>query len=70
MGRIYKHSGCIYQMEFQTEKPAISYIHFDFFYCLAHTFNAIEILDKREFFLDKKREDNRNVDNYRRKAPA
>ena len=41
-------------MEFQTEKPAISYIHFDFFYCLAHTFNAIEILDKREFFLTKR----------------
>lgn len=33
----------------QTEKPAISYIHFNFFYCLAHTFNPIEILDKRDF---------------------
>ena len=33
----------------QTEKPTISYIHFDFFDRLAHTFNPIEILDKRDF---------------------
>ena len=33
----------------QTEKPTISYVYFDFFYCLSHTFDPIEILNKRDF---------------------
>lgn len=53
----------------ETEKPAISYVYFDFFYWLSHSLNPIEVLDKRNFF-DKKRKDNWNVNNYRRKTPV
>lgn len=34
---------------FKTEEPAVSYIYFDLFYCLAHASYAIEVLDEWKF---------------------
>ena len=53
---IFKASGIVFpegrKMRYlihhiQTEKPSVSNIYLDFFTGLAHTFNSIEILDKR-----------------------
>ena len=34
---------------FQTEEPSVCDIDFDFFYCLAHTSDAVQILDEWNF---------------------
>lgn len=56
--RIFETSGIVFPKSrkmrnlirhIQTKKPAVCYIYLDFFYCLAHTFNTIKILDQGNF---------------------